>query len=101
MEEKPYRPLVPPSSRRAAPGGGRKRWRAGGAAGAGRKEGGPLLSPLPHLPHGNRPPERQKTAQAEPHNPLQVGSPASPLDLGTPALWRQLPLSLRLARPFG
>lgn len=61
-----------------------------GAAGAGKEEGGPLLSPLPHLPHGNRPPELQKTAQAEPHDPPQVGSPVSPLDLGAPALRRQL-----------
>lgn len=61
-----------------------------GAAGAGKEEGGPLLSPPPHLRHGNRPPESQKTAQAEPHDPPQVGSPVSPLDLGAPALRRQL-----------
>lgn len=72
-----------------------------GAVGAGRKEEGPLLNPLIHLPHRNRPPERQKTAQAETHDPLQVRSPASPLDLGTPALRRQLPSSPRPACPFG
>lgn len=71
------------------------------AAGAGRKEEGPLLNPLIHLPHGNRPPECQKTAQAEPHDQPQVGSPALPLGLGTPALRRQLPSSARLACPLG
>lgn len=43
-----------------------------------------LLNPLIHLPHGNRPPECQKTAQAEPRQP-QVGSPAFASRSGNPS----------------